>query len=77
MVGSDWPPVSSGRSRLPVSASEMEYREPRSQIERPFLRRESMGKGELNNTVFQDSVAPGEQVVNAAYLLVKKELDER
>jgi hypothetical protein len=36
-----------------------------------------MGKGELNNTVFQDSVAPGEQVVNAAYLLVKKELDER
>jgi inositol transport system substrate-binding protein len=38
---------------------------------------ESMDKGELNNTVFQDSVAPGEQVVNAAYLLVKKELDER
>jgi inositol transport system substrate-binding protein len=34
---------------------------------------ESMGKGELNNTVFQDPVAQGEEAVNAAYLLVKKE----
>jgi inositol transport system substrate-binding protein len=34
---------------------------------------ESMGKGELNNTVFQDPVAQGEEAVNAVYLLVKKE----
>ena len=34
---------------------------------------ESMDKGELNNTVFQDPVAQGEEGVNAAYLLVKKE----
>jgi inositol transport system substrate-binding protein len=34
---------------------------------------ESMNKGELNNTVFQDPVAQGEEAVNAAYLLVKKE----
>jgi inositol transport system substrate-binding protein len=34
---------------------------------------ESMGKGELNNTVFQDPVGQGEEAVNAAYLLVKKE----
>jgi inositol transport system substrate-binding protein len=34
---------------------------------------ESMGKGELNNTVFQDPVAQGEEAVNAAYLLAKKE----
>jgi inositol transport system substrate-binding protein len=34
---------------------------------------ESMDKGELNNTVFQDPVAQGEEAVNAAYLLVKKE----
>jgi inositol transport system substrate-binding protein len=33
----------------------------------------SMGKGELNNTVFQDPVGQGEEAVNAAYLLVKKE----
>ena len=34
---------------------------------------ESMSKGELNNTVFQDPVGQGEEAVNAAYLLVKKE----
>jgi inositol transport system substrate-binding protein len=34
---------------------------------------ESMAKGELNNTVFQDPVGQGEEAVNAAYLLVKKE----
>ena len=34
---------------------------------------ESMGKGELNNTVFQDAAGQGEEAVNAAYLLVKKE----
>ena len=33
----------------------------------------SMAKGELNNTVFQDPVGQGEEAVNAAYLLVKKE----
>jgi inositol transport system substrate-binding protein len=33
----------------------------------------SMDKGELNNTVFQDPVGQGEEAVNAAYLLVKKE----
>jgi inositol transport system substrate-binding protein len=32
---------------------------------------ESMGKGELNNTVFQDPVAQGEEAVNAAYLMAK------
>jgi inositol transport system substrate-binding protein len=34
---------------------------------------ESMAKGELNNTVFQDPVGQGEEGVNAAYLLVKRE----
>src|SRR6516164_6561690 len=34
---------------------------------------ESMDKGELNNTVFQDGAAQGEEAVNAAYLLAKKE----
>jgi len=34
---------------------------------------ESMDKGELNNTVFQDPVAQGEGAVNAAYLMVKEE----
>jgi inositol transport system substrate-binding protein len=34
---------------------------------------ESMGKGELNNTVFQDATGQGEEAVNAAYLLIKKE----
>jgi inositol transport system substrate-binding protein len=34
---------------------------------------ESMDKGELHNTVFQDPVAQGEEGVNAAYLMVKKE----
>jgi inositol transport system substrate-binding protein len=34
---------------------------------------ESMDKGELNNTVFQDPVGQGEEAVNAAYLMVKKE----
>ena len=33
----------------------------------------SMDKGELNNTVYQDPLAQGEEAVNAAYLLVKKE----
>jgi inositol transport system substrate-binding protein len=34
---------------------------------------ESMAKGELNNTVFQDPVAQGEEAVNAAYLMAKHE----
>jgi inositol transport system substrate-binding protein len=34
---------------------------------------ESMDKGEMNNTVFQDPVGQGEEGVNAAYLIVKKE----
>jgi inositol transport system substrate-binding protein len=34
---------------------------------------ESMDKGELNDTVFQDPVAQGEEGINAAYLMVKKE----
>ncbi len=34
---------------------------------------ESMDKGELNNTVFQDPVGQGDEAINAAYLLVKKE----
>ena len=34
---------------------------------------ESMEKEGLNNTVFQDPVAQGEEAVNAAYLLVKKQ----
>jgi inositol transport system substrate-binding protein len=34
---------------------------------------ESMEKGELNNTVFQNPVGQGDEAVNAAYLLVKKE----
>jgi inositol transport system substrate-binding protein len=34
---------------------------------------ESMEKGELYDTVFQDPVAQGQEAVNAAYLLVKKE----
>jgi len=33
----------------------------------------SMDRGELNNTVFQDPVGQGEEAVNAAYLMVKKE----
>jgi inositol transport system substrate-binding protein len=33
----------------------------------------SMANGELNNTVFQDPVAQGEESVNAAYLMAKKE----
>ena len=33
----------------------------------------SMSKGELNNTVFQDPVGQGNEAVNAAYLMVKKE----
>jgi inositol transport system substrate-binding protein len=34
---------------------------------------EAMDKGELNNTVFQDGIGQGEEAVNAAYLLVRKE----
>jgi inositol transport system substrate-binding protein len=34
---------------------------------------ESMDKGELNDTVFQDPVAQGQESVNAAYLLAKKQ----
>jgi inositol transport system substrate-binding protein len=34
---------------------------------------ESMQKGELHNTVFQDPVGQGEEALQAAYLLVKKE----
>jgi ABC-type sugar transport system substrate-binding protein len=33
----------------------------------------SMEKGELNNTVYQDPVAQGEEAVNAAYLIAKHE----
>jgi inositol transport system substrate-binding protein len=33
----------------------------------------SIDKGELNNSVFQDGAAQGEEAINAAYLLVKKE----
>jgi hypothetical protein len=43
MVGSAWPPVSSRRFHFPVSASDMEYREPLSQIERPFQSRKPFG----------------------------------
>jgi ABC-type sugar transport system substrate-binding protein len=32
-----------------------------------------MDKGELNNTVFQDPVGQGDEAINAAYLMVKKE----
>jgi inositol transport system substrate-binding protein len=34
---------------------------------------ESMDKGELYDTVFQDPVAQGQESVNAAYLLAKKQ----
>jgi inositol transport system substrate-binding protein len=34
---------------------------------------ESMDKGELHNTVFQNPVGQGEEAVNAAYLMVKKQ----
>jgi inositol transport system substrate-binding protein len=34
---------------------------------------ESMNKGEMNNTVFQDPVGQGEEGINAAYLIVRKE----
>jgi len=34
---------------------------------------ESMNKGELNNTVYQDPVAQGSESVNAAYLMAKHE----
>jgi ABC-type sugar transport system substrate-binding protein len=36
-----------------------------------------MDKGELNNTVFQDPVGQGDEAVNAAYLMVKKEPDPK
>src|ERR1700736_3593346 len=34
---------------------------------------EAMDKGDLNNTVFQDPVAQGEEAVNVAYLMAKHE----
>src|SRR5260370_22002815 len=34
---------------------------------------ESMDKGELNNTVFQDPVGQGDEAINAAYLIAKKQ----
>jgi inositol transport system substrate-binding protein len=34
---------------------------------------ESIAKGEMNNSVFQDGGAQGEEAINAAYLMVKKE----
>src|ERR1700677_4364056 len=34
---------------------------------------ESMEKGELNNTVFQNPVGQGEEAINAAYLMAKKQ----
>jgi hypothetical protein len=33
----------------------------------------SMDKGELNNAVYQDPVAQGEEAINAAYLMAKHE----
>jgi ABC-type sugar transport system substrate-binding protein len=36
-----------------------------------------MDKGELNNTVFQDPVSQGEEAVNAAYLMVRKQPDPK
>jgi inositol transport system substrate-binding protein len=38
---------------------------------------EAMDKGELNDTVFQDPVGQGQEAVNAAYLMVKKEPDPK
>src|ERR1700758_1739621 len=38
---------------------------------------ESMDKNELYDTVFQDPVAQGQEAVNAAYLLVKKETNPK
>src|ERR1700726_774106 len=38
---------------------------------------ESMDKGELNDTVFQNPVAQGEESVNAAYLLAKKQANPK
>jgi inositol transport system substrate-binding protein len=38
---------------------------------------ESMEHNELNNTVFQDPVGQGEEAVNAAYLMVKKEANPK
>ena len=37
----------------------------------------SMDKGELNNTVFQDPVGQGDEAVEAAYLMAKKEPDPK
>ena len=37
----------------------------------------SMGKGELNNTVFQDPVGQGYEAVNAAYLMIKKQANPK
>ncbi|MBV8140541.1 MAG: sugar ABC transporter substrate-binding protein [Verrucomicrobia bacterium] len=37
----------------------------------------SMEKGELNNTVYQDPVGQGEDALEAAYLMVKKEPDPK
>jgi inositol transport system substrate-binding protein len=38
---------------------------------------ESMEKGELNNTVFQDPVGQGQEAVEAAYMIVKKQSDPK
>ncbi|HET9373670.1 MAG TPA: sugar ABC transporter substrate-binding protein [Chthoniobacterales bacterium] len=38
---------------------------------------ESMDKGELYDTVFQDPVAQGQEAVNAAYLLAKKQANPK
>ena len=37
----------------------------------------SMGKGELNNTVFQDPVGQGYEAVNAAYMMIKKQANPK
>jgi inositol transport system substrate-binding protein len=37
----------------------------------------SMEKGELNNTVYQDPVAQGEEAINAAYLMAKHEANPK
>jgi len=38
---------------------------------------ESMDKGELNNTVFQDPVGQGFEAVNAAYMMIKKQANPK
>jgi hypothetical protein len=80
MVGSGWPPVSSGRSRLPVSASDMEYREPRSQIERPFRSRKPYAayllvKKEPNPKIVEDNAwIPYQKITKENYKSFMKQV---